>query len=66
MPRYGAFTMDALAYTHLALAAESPQPTPPANPVGSSWDAAGWEEIFDSIDTPEDPEDTEVEVNPEE
>ncbi len=50
--------MDALAYLHLELAsldAEGEQ-NADSNNIGASWDEAGWNEIFDSIDAFEEEE----------
>jgi hypothetical protein len=50
--------MDALAYLHLELASLEPEceQNADSNNVGASWDEAGWNEIFDSIDEEEEEE----------
>jgi hypothetical protein len=55
--------MDSLAYLHLELARIEPlgEQNTDSNNVGASWDKAGWNEIFDSIDE-EDKEEQEEEI----
>ena len=55
--------MESLAYLHLELAnQETPvgEQNTNSNNIGDSWNAAGWEEIFDSLDEEETEEEEEV------
>ena len=52
--------MENLAYLHLVLASEQPEGEQQTSEqasvggnVGASWDAAGWDEIFDSLNQEE-------------
>ena len=55
--------MESLAYLHLVLAREQPEGEQQASEqasvggnIGSSWDAAGWDEIFKTLDEEEEGE----------
>ncbi|HEY9795872.1 MAG TPA: hypothetical protein V6D30_09540 [Leptolyngbyaceae cyanobacterium] len=54
--------MESLAYLHLELANQQPEGKrkTDSNNIGDSWNAAGWDEIFDTLDE-EDEEEEEVE-----
>ncbi len=54
--------MDSLAYLHLELANQQPevQQHTDSNNICDSWNAAGWDEIFDSLDEEETEEEEEV------
>jgi hypothetical protein len=55
--------MESLAYLHLELANQEPpvgEQNTNSNNIGDSWNAAGWEEIFDSLDEEETEEEEEV------
>ncbi len=54
--------MESLAYLHLELANQQPEgeQNTDSNNIGDSWNAAGWDEIFDTLDE-EDEEEEEVE-----
>jgi hypothetical protein len=57
--RVGDFSsMESLAYLHLELANQETEGEQNAdsNNIGASWDAAGWDEIFDSINASEEEE----------
>ncbi|HEY9709743.1 MAG TPA: hypothetical protein V6D48_16170 [Oculatellaceae cyanobacterium] len=50
--------MESLAYLHLELANQQPeiQQNTNSNNIGDSWNAAGWDEIFNSLDEEEEEE----------
>jgi hypothetical protein len=50
--------MESLAYLHLELANQETggEQNADSNNIGASWDAAGWDEIFDSINASEEEE----------
>ncbi len=54
--------MDSLAYLHLELANQQPEDDRNADSsnIGDSWNAAGWHEIFNSLDEEETEEEEEV------
>ena len=54
--------MESLAYLHLELANQQPevQQNIHLNSIGDSWNAAGWDEIFDTLDEEETEEEEEV------
>ncbi len=57
--RVGVFpSMESLAYLHLELACQQPEGEQNANSnnIGDSWNAAGWDEIFDTLDEQEEEE----------
>jgi hypothetical protein len=49
--------MDNLAYTHLVLAQESPNPQ--TEPIGDSWNQEGWDAIFATLDEEEEEQEEE-------
>lgn len=49
--------MDNLAYIHLVLSSESPNPQTEA--IGNSWNQEGWDEIFDTLDEEEEEQEEE-------
>ena len=53
--------METLAYLHLELARQESDNNQDSNNnnIGASWDEAGWNEIFDSIDASEEEEEEE-------
>ena len=55
--------MESLAYLHLELANQRPEgeQNTDSNNIGDSWNEAGWDEIFDSLDEEETEEEEEVE-----
>jgi hypothetical protein len=55
--------MESLAYLHLELARIEPlgEQNADSSHIGASWDKAGWNEIFDSIDE-EDSEEEQEEI----
>jgi hypothetical protein len=55
--------MESLAYLHLELANQQPEgeQNTNSNNIGDSWNAAGWDEIFDTLDEEETEEEEEVE-----
>ena len=55
--------MESLAFLHLELANQQPevQQNTDSNSIGDSWNAAGWDEIFDSLDEEETEEEEKVE-----
>jgi hypothetical protein len=55
--------MESLAYLHLELANQESEGEQNANSnnIGDSWNAAGWDEIFDTLDEEETEEEEEVE-----
>jgi hypothetical protein len=50
--------MESLAYLHLELAKQQPevQQNTDSNSIGDSWNAAGWDEIFETLDEEEEEE----------
>ncbi len=50
--------MESLAYLHLKLANQETggEQNADSNNIGASWDAAGWDKIFDSINASEEEE----------
>ena len=50
--------MESLAYLHLELANQQPeiQQNTNSNNIDDSWNAAGWDEIFNSLDEEEEEE----------
>jgi len=58
--RVGVFpNMDSLAYLNLELANQPPpagEQNADSNKIGASWEAAGWDEIFNSLDAEEEEE----------
>ena len=51
--------MESLVYLHLELANQEPpvgEQNADSNNIAASWDAAGWDEIFDSLDAEEEEE----------
>lgn len=50
--------MESLAYLHLELSNQENggEKSADLNNIGASWDAAGWDEIFDSINASEEEE----------
>jgi hypothetical protein len=55
--------MESLAYLHLELANQESEGEQNANSnnIGDSWNAAGWDEIFDTLDEEETEDEEEVE-----
>ncbi len=55
--------MESLAYLHLELANQQPESEQSidSNNIGDSWNAAGWDAIFDTLDEEETEEEEEVE-----
>ncbi len=55
--------MESLAYLHLELANQEYEGEQIANSnnIGDSWNAAGWDEIFDTLDEEETEDEEEVE-----
>jgi hypothetical protein len=55
--------MESLSYLHLELANQRSkgEQNTDSNNIGDSWNAAGWDEIFDSLDEEETEEEEEVE-----
>jgi hypothetical protein len=54
--------MESLAYLHLELANQQPEgeQNTNSNNIGDSWNAAGWDAIFDTLDEEETEEEEEV------
>lgn len=50
--------MESLAYLHLELANQQPEgeQNTNSNNIGDSWNAAGWDEIFETLDEEEEEE----------
>jgi hypothetical protein len=55
--------MESLAYLHLELARQQPEgeQNTDSNNIGNSWNAAGWDEIFDTLNEEEIEEEEEIE-----
>ena len=55
--------MESLAYLHLELARQQPEgeQNTDSNNSGNSWNAAGWDEIFDTLNEEEIEEEEEIE-----